>query len=84
VIIGGSRSYTVNEIAQAARDATGLPIAATTVPAKPGEMPAVVVDIARARSRGFEPSVSLTEGIRSAWPDFAPASDVQGSVGAPA
>jgi UDP-glucose 4-epimerase len=84
VIIGGSRSYTVNEIAQAARDATGRPIPATRVPAKPGEMPAVVVDIARARSRGFEPRVSLTEGMRSAWADFAPASDVQGSVGASA
>jgi UDP-glucose 4-epimerase len=84
VIIGGSRSYTVNEITQAARDATGEPIPATHVPAKPGEMPAVVVDIARARSHGFEPSVSLTEGMLSAWDDFAPVSDRQGSVGASA
>jgi UDP-glucose 4-epimerase len=84
VIIGGNRSFTVNEIAQAARDATGKAIPATAVAAKPGEMPAVVVDITRARSRGFEPRVSLTEGMRSAWPDFASVPDVQGSVGAPA
>ncbi len=72
VIIGGSRSYSVNTLTQAARDATGKPITARRVPAKPGEMPAVVVDIARARSRGFEPSVSLVEGMREVWVDFAP------------
>jgi UDP-glucose 4-epimerase len=82
VIIGGSRSYEVNEIAQAARDATGLRIGAETVPPKPGEMPAVVVDIARARSRGFEPSIGLVDGLRTAWPDFAASSERQGSVDA--
>lgn len=72
VIIGGSRSYTVNTLAESAREATGRPIRARPVPAKPGEMPAVVVDIARARSRGFEPAVSLVEGMREAWVEFAP------------
>lgn len=75
VIVGGSRSYSVNEIAQAARDATGVPIPEEHVPPKPGEMPAVVVDIARARSRGYEPAVSLATGMRSAWADFAPSPD---------
>lgn len=73
VIIGGSRSYTVNEITEAAREATGMPIRAQRVPAKPGEMPAVVVDISRARSLGFEPEVALLEGMRSVWRDFMPA-----------
>lgn len=72
VIIGGSRSYTVNAITQAARDATARPIKARHVPPKPGEMPAVVVDIARARARGFEPGTSLVEGMREAWVEFAP------------
>ena len=45
--------------------------------AKPGEMPAVVVDITRARSLGFEPQVSLLEGMRSAWQDFAPERQLQ-------
>ncbi len=83
VIIGGSRSYTVNEIAAAARDATGMPIPGTAIAAKPGEMPAVVVDISLARSRGFEPSISLSDGMRSAWADFV-TSQTQGSVGASA
>jgi UDP-glucose 4-epimerase len=82
VIIGSSRSYTVNEIVQAARDATGRPIAATNVPAKPGEMPAVVVDTTRARSRGWEPRVSLVDGMRSAWADFAGSTAAHGSVDA--
>ncbi len=75
VIVGGSQSYEVNEIAQAAREATGLPIGARAVPAKPGEMPAVVVDIGRARSRGFEPSIGLVDGLRTAWEDFSPPPD---------
>lgn len=74
VIVGGSRSYTVNDIVRTAREATGQAIATRRVAAKPGEMPAVVVDIARARELGFEPRVSLLEGLRSAWEDFAPAS----------
>ena len=72
VIIGGSRSYTVNEMVETAREATGLPIGTEPVPAKPGEMPAVVVDIAKARGLGFEPSVTLLDGMRRAWEDFAP------------
>ncbi len=78
VIIGGARSYSVNEIAQAARDATGLPIEAVRVAAKPGEMPAVVVDITRARSRGYAPSVTLVDGMRDAWADFDPSPTMQG------
>ena len=78
VIVGGSRSYPVNEIAQAAREATDRPIPGQHVPPKPGEMPAVVVDISRARSRGFEPTVQLVDGIREAWADFAPAAGLKG------
>ncbi len=78
VIVGGDRSYTVNEIVEAARDAVGVPIRTRRVAPKPGEMPAVVVDIGRARSLGFEPQVGLREGMRRVWRDFAPAPAVQG------
>ena len=73
VIIGSGRSHTVTDLAVAAREITGRPIPARHVAAKPGEMPAVLVDITRARTRGFEPSVSLEEGMRTAWADFSPA-----------
>jgi len=72
VVIGGNRSYTVNEIAEAARRATGVPIRARKVPPKKGEMPAVVVDIAHARTLGFEPRVTLDQGLPGVWEDFAP------------
>ncbi|WP_238343069.1 NAD-dependent epimerase/dehydratase family protein [Nocardioides cynanchi] len=72
VIIGSGISHTVLDLVDAAREATGAPIPFEHVPGKPGEMPAVVVDIGRARARGFEPSISLLEGVRMAWADFAP------------
>jgi UDP-glucose 4-epimerase len=64
---------TVLDMLAAARAATGQPVPAEHVPAKDGEMPAVVVDIARARSLGWEPQVSLADGMASAWADLAPA-----------
>lgn len=72
VIIGSGASHTVLDLVDAARQATGCPIPVTHVDAKPGEMPAVVVDNALAQGRGFVPEVSLVDGIRSAWADFAP------------
>jgi UDP-glucose 4-epimerase len=72
VIIGSGISHTVLDLVETARQATGVAIPFEHVPGKPGEMPAVVVDIARARSRGFEPTVSLLDGVRMAWADFAP------------
>lgn len=72
VIIGSGASHTVLDLVDAARRATGCPIPVTHVDAKPGEMPAVVVDTSEARRRGFVPEVTLVDGIRSAWADFAP------------
>lgn len=70
--IGAGRSYTVNEITDAAREATGRPIGAESIPPKPGEMPAVIVDVSKARSLGYQPRMTLVEGLRRVWPDFAP------------
>lgn len=77
VIIGGSCSYTVNEITDTARAATGLPIRTRQVPAKQGEMPAVIVDVSRARTLGYEPRMSLLRGLQGAWRDFAPTANPQ-------
>lgn len=73
VIIGSGTSTTVLDLVAATRDATGCPIPATHVAAKAGEMRAVVVDTTRSRELGFEARVSLVDGLRSAWPDFDPA-----------
>jgi len=70
MIIGAGRSVTVTELVEAARKATGRPIPVRHVPAKAGEMPAVVVDISRARSLGYEPRVELADGLVGVWEDF--------------
>jgi UDP-glucose 4-epimerase len=72
VIVGAARSYTVNEIVAAAAEASGREIRVRHTDPKPGEMPAVVVDIAHARALGFSPSTSLVDGLRETWWDFAP------------
>lgn len=69
--VGSGVSTSVLELADAARMATGRPIETDHVEPPAGEMPAVVVDIARARSLGFEPKVSLAEGLVDTWNDFA-------------
>ena len=72
VIIGAGESVTVNDIVAAARAVTGAPIPAEHVPAKPGEMPAVIVDISAARAMGYQPTHDLKSGIATVWPEWDP------------
>ncbi len=70
-IIGSGRSISVLELIEAVRAATGEPVPVTHVPAKNGEMPAVIVDVGKAqRELGYQPTVELTEGLRTVWEDF--------------
>jgi hypothetical protein len=49
--------------------------------AKPGEMPAVIVDICHAREQlGYWPSVSLADGLAAVWKDFTVADTVISTV----
>ena len=70
VVIGSGHSIPVTELIDHARRATGVDIPVKYGDARPGEMPAVVVDIARARSLGFSPRVQMDEGMRQAWRTF--------------
>lgn len=70
VIIGSGRSVSVAELVETAGTVVGRPVPVEHVDAKPGEMPAVIVSIARARKLGYEPSVSLAEGLASVWNEF--------------
>lgn len=71
VIIGAGRSVSVLDLIDAAREVTGAPIPVDHVPAKRGEMPAVIVDIARAGEElGYTPKYSLVDGLRTVWADF--------------
>jgi UDP-glucose 4-epimerase len=71
LIIGSGCSITVLDLLDRARRVTGRPLPAVHVAPKPGEMPAVIVDIGRARSLGYEPAVTLENGLLTAWADFA-------------
>jgi UDP-glucose 4-epimerase len=70
LIIGAGVPVSVLELIDAARRATGVDILAEHIPAQNGEMPAVVVDISRARALGYEPRVGLQEGLADVWADF--------------
>jgi UDP-glucose 4-epimerase len=71
LILGSGESVTVNDIVSAARAVTGAEIPAEHVPAKPGEMPAVIVDISAARALGYKPGHDLKAGIATVWPEFS-------------
>jgi hypothetical protein len=57
----------------ASRIVTGKELPVTYVPAGPGERPAVVVDLLRARSIGDVPEQDLKSGLATVGPEFAEA-----------
>jgi UDP-glucose 4-epimerase len=71
LILGAGESHSVNDILLAARAVTGAALPAEHVPAKPGEMPAVIVDISAARALGYAPAHDLKSGLATVWPEFA-------------
>jgi len=72
--VGLGASVSMNELHRLACEVTGVAIGARQVPAKAGEMPAVVVDISRAKAAGFAPRYDLREGLAATWDDFRGAS----------
>ena len=73
LILGGGESVSVNDMVDAARQVTGAGIPVEYVPAKPGEMPAVIVDISAARALGYRPTHDLKSGLSTVWPEFSEA-----------
>jgi UDP-glucose 4-epimerase len=68
--IGSGASVSMNELHRLAVEATGRPIGKEHVAAKPGEMPAVIVDVSKAAAAGFVPRFDLRAGLRATWGDF--------------
>ena len=73
LILGAGESVSVNDVVDAARKVTGCDIPVEYVPAKPGEMPAVIIDISAARALGYRPGHDLTSGLSTVWPEFSEA-----------
>lgn len=71
LILGSGESVTVNDILAAARAVTGAELPAEHIPPKPGEMPAVIIDISAARALGYKPGHDLKAGIATVWPEFS-------------
>jgi UDP-glucose 4-epimerase len=60
----------MNALHELACEVTGVAIGASHVAAKPGEMPAVVVDISRAATSGWRPRHDVRDGLAATWRDF--------------
>lgn len=70
-ILGSGASVSVLDLLDVAREVTGTPLPAEHVPAKPGEMPAVICDISGSeRDLGFRPTVDLSSGLADTWDYF--------------
>ncbi|MBV9466973.1 MAG: NAD-dependent epimerase/dehydratase family protein [Solirubrobacterales bacterium] len=80
VVIGSGNSLSVLEVVEAVRGVSGAELPVRHGPAKPGEMPAVIVDTARARSLGWVPRFTLAEGLAGVWNEWATA-EVQAPAG---
>jgi UDP-glucose 4-epimerase len=71
VVIGSGRSLSVLEVLDAVRAATGAELAVSHGPARPGEMPAVIVDTGRARELGWRPRFGFEEGVAGVWDEWS-------------
>jgi UDP-glucose 4-epimerase len=89
VVIGTGSSLSVLEVLEAVRRVTRAELDVTHGPARPGEMPAVIVDNSRARAAGWTPRYSFEEGLAGVWEEWSAldldaVSSGVGALGAPA
>lgn len=70
MIVGAGTSVSMNELHSIASEVVGHEIPTTESPAKPGEMPAVIVDTSHAASLGFTAEYDLRRGLAATWEDF--------------
>ena len=73
VVIGSGKSLSVLEVVDTVRSVTGAPLEVRHGPARPGEMPAVIVDPSRALSAGWSPRYDFETGVRGVWEEWSAA-----------
>ena len=73
VVIGSGKSLSVLEVVDTVRSVTGAALPVEHGPARPGEMPAVIVDPSRARAAGWAPRFDFAEGVRGVWDEWSAA-----------
>ncbi len=82
VVIGTGTSLSVLEVVDVVRETTGAELPIRHGPAKPGEMPAVIVDNARAKSLGWRPRFDFATGVAGVWEEWREL-DIEGAVPLP-
>jgi len=78
MVLGSGASLSVLEVVDAVRRVSGAELQVRHGPAKPGEMPAVVVDAGRARRADWAPRYSLEEGLPGVWEEWSRA-EIEGA-----
>jgi len=84
IVIGSGTSLSVLEVLDAVRDVTGAWFDVIHGPARPGEMPAVIVDPSRALAAGWSPQFDFESGVRGVWKEWSVADVEAIAAGAPA
>jgi UDP-glucose 4-epimerase len=84
IVIGTGHSLSVLDVVETVREVTGAPLSVEHGPARPGEMPAVIVDPSRARAAGWTPRFNFVTGVRGVWEEWARADPEAIAAGAPA
>jgi UDP-glucose 4-epimerase len=74
MVIGSGTSLSVHEVVAAVREVSGAELPVRHGEAKPGEMPAVIVDTSRARAAGGSPRYpALADGLVAVWQEWSTA-----------
>ena len=71
VVIGYGESISVLNVIDEVLGVTGAQLSVSHGTARAGEMPAVIVDTANARSLGWEPSLDFHAGVSAVWQEWA-------------
>ena len=70
VVIGSGKSLSVLEVVDTVRSVTGASLEVRHGAARPGEMPAVIVDPSRALAAGWTPRYDFESGVRGVWEEW--------------
>jgi UDP-glucose 4-epimerase len=70
IVIGSGKSLSVLAVIEEVRRVSSAELPVTHGPARPGEMPAVIVDPARAHGSGWSPQFDFTSGVTGVWEEW--------------
>jgi UDP-glucose 4-epimerase len=85
MVIGSGRSLSVLEVVDEVRRVSAADFDVRHGPAKPGEMPAVIVDVSRAQAAGWSPCYQFSDGLVGVWDEWSKAdvADMTGPLSVP-